>query len=139
MSDVHLSAQEEAPLFLDFDDAELVPPRESGADAVVLRVRGQAPCMNMLVRLVPVRYIQQPDYWVVHVIGDLRGGVCLDAIRPYDEIPRPGAARQAGCDRGGGDEAGAAGEPLGVLSQSCGSSTCRRTGAARRAGHVAAR
>jgi hypothetical protein len=89
MSDVQLSAQEEGPLLLDFDEAELVPPKEPGFGAVVLRVRGQAPCMNMLVRLVPVVYIQQPDYWVVHVIGDLQGGVCLEAMRDYDEILAP--------------------------------------------------
>ena len=87
MSDVQLSAQEEAPLLLDFDDAELVPPE--GPGPVVLRVRGQAPCLNMVVRLVPVRYIQQPDYWVVHIIGDLHGGVCLEAVRDYDEILAP--------------------------------------------------
>jgi hypothetical protein len=89
MSEVRLTAQEEAPLLLDFDDAELVPPKGSGPGAAVLRVRGQAPCMNMVVRLVPVRYIQQPDYWVVHVIGDLQGGVCLEAVRNYDEILAP--------------------------------------------------
>lgn len=89
MSDIQLSAEEEAPLLLDFDDAELVPPRGPEASAVVLRVRGQAPCMNMLVRLVPVRYIQQPDYWAVHVIGDLQGGMCLEAVRDYDEILAP--------------------------------------------------
>jgi hypothetical protein len=88
MSEIQLSAQEEAPLLLDFDDAQLVPPKGPGP-GVVLRVRGQAPCMNMLVRLVPVRYIQQPDYWVVHVIGDLQGGVCLEAVRDYDEILAP--------------------------------------------------
>jgi hypothetical protein len=88
MSDVQLSAQEETPLLLDFDDAELVSPKEEYG-AVVLRVRGQAPCMNMVVRLVPVRYIQQPDYWVVHVIGDLQGGICLEAVRDYDEILAP--------------------------------------------------
>lgn len=89
MSEVQLTAQEEAPLLLDFDDAELVRPKEAGSGSTVLRVRGQAPCLNMKVRLVPVRYIQQPDYWVVHVIGDLQGGVCLEAIRDYDEVLAP--------------------------------------------------
>jgi hypothetical protein len=88
MSEVQLSAYEESPLLLDFDEAKLWPPREPGAP-VVLRVRGQAPCLNMQVRLVPVRYVQQPDYWVVHVIGDLQGGVCLEAVRDYDEILAP--------------------------------------------------
>jgi hypothetical protein len=89
MSDVQLTEQEERPLLLDFDDAELIPPKAPEPGAVVLRVRGQAPCMNMLVRLIPVRYIQRPDYWVVHVIGDLQGGVCLEAVRDYDEILAP--------------------------------------------------
>jgi hypothetical protein len=89
MSDFQLSAQEEAPLLLDFHDAELVPPKEPGSGPVVLRVRGQAPCMNMVVRLVPVVYIQRPDYWAVHVIGDPQGGVCLEAMRDYDEILAP--------------------------------------------------
>ncbi|MDQ3935616.1 MAG: hypothetical protein M3340_13400 [Actinomycetota bacterium] len=89
MSDYALETHEEGPLLLDFDDAELVPPKDPGTGGVVLRVRGQAPCMNMVVRLVPVRYIQQPEYWVVHVVGDLQGGVCLEAIRDYDEILAP--------------------------------------------------
>ena len=87
MADIQLKAEEEAPHLLDFDDAELV---SGGPDCpVVLRVKGQAPCMNMEVRLVPLIYIQQPDYWVVHVVGDLQGGICLEAIREYDEILVP--------------------------------------------------
>jgi hypothetical protein len=88
VSNVQLESHEETPHLVDFTDAELRRLKEPG-DAAVLRVRGEVPCWNMVVRLVPLVYIQQPDYWVVHVIGDLRGGICLDAMRDYDEILAP--------------------------------------------------
>lgn len=88
MTDIELTADELAPENLDFDDAELVPI-EGSPYAAALRVRGTAPCMNMKVRLIPVRYIQQPDYWAIHVVGDLPGGFCLEAIRPFDEVLAP--------------------------------------------------
>jgi hypothetical protein len=95
MSDIQLTAEEETPQLLDFDSAELVPLEPPGSGAM-LRVRGQAPCMNMKVRLSPVRYIQQPDYWVIHVVGDLHGGVCLEAVRDFDEVLAPAPLGKAG-------------------------------------------
>ena len=90
MPNLELTAEEAGPLLIEFDDAELVP-MPPGASGAVLRVRGQAPCLNMVVRLVPVRYIQQPDYWAIQVLGDLRGGFCLEALRDFDEalVPTP--------------------------------------------------
>lgn len=88
MSNIELTAEETAAQLIDFDHAELVP-MQPPASSVILRVRGQAPCLNMVVRLVPVRYIQQPDYWVIQVLGDLQGGVCLEALRDYDEVLVP--------------------------------------------------
>lgn len=95
MSDIELTAEELSPQLLDFDDAELVPMRPPASGAA-LRVRGQVPCLNMSVRLSPVRYIQQPDYWVIHVVGDLRGGICLEAIRDFDEVLAPAPLGKAG-------------------------------------------
>ena len=88
MTTIELTAEEVAPQLLDFEDAQLVPMQSPGS-GVALRVRGQAPCLNMVVRLIPVRYIDQPDYWVVHVVGDIRGGMCLTAIRNFDEVLVP--------------------------------------------------
>jgi len=95
VSDIELTAEESSPQLLDFDDAELVPMRPPASGAA-LRVRGQAPCLNMKVRLSPVRYIQQPDYWVIHVVGELHGGVCLEAIRDFDEVLAPAPLGKAG-------------------------------------------
>ncbi len=88
MSDVSARRGRAGALLLDFDEAELIAAERPEAGAAVLRVGGQAPCMNMQVRVVPVRYLQ-PDYWVVHVIVDLQGGACLPVMRTYNEVLAP--------------------------------------------------
>jgi hypothetical protein len=50
----------------------------------ILIVCGKKPCLNMTVRLSPVTYIRQPEYWEIHVIGHVPG-VCLTAIGDYHE------------------------------------------------------
>lgn len=49
----------------------------------ILIVRGEAPCLNMRIRLSPRIYIDCPEYWGIEVTGSLRGGICLTAIKPY--------------------------------------------------------
>ncbi|MEM7035790.1 MAG: hypothetical protein AAF570_02350 [Bacteroidota bacterium] len=48
----------------------------------ILVVKGEMPNMNMDVKLVPVTYVKQPDYWQIEVVGCL-SGAGLDAIAPY--------------------------------------------------------
>jgi len=86
MSDVELQADELTPQLLDFKDAQLIPNPGPGSLGPILHVTGEAPCMNMSVKLSPVRYIRQPEYWAIHVVGILEGGICLEAVRPFHEI-----------------------------------------------------
>jgi hypothetical protein len=67
---------------IDFERAEVrvlesLPPR------YVLVVSGTKLCLNMKVDLVPLVYIQQPEYWGVEVVGSLPGGLCLPALASY--------------------------------------------------------
>lgn len=66
---------------IDFDSAQLIvletqPPR------YVLVVSGQKPYFNMTVRLSPLVYIRQPEYWGIEVMGCLPG-LGLPAVAPY--------------------------------------------------------
>ncbi|MGH8910546.1 MAG: hypothetical protein ACRD0K_29640 [Egibacteraceae bacterium] len=66
---------------IDFESAhvftlEINPPRH------ILVVRGEKPYFNMQVTLVPLVYIQQPDYWGIEVIGCLPE-IGLPAVAPY--------------------------------------------------------
>lgn len=64
-----------------FEEAEVVPGFVN--DTYFLVVRGEAPCLNMEVRLVPLIYIDCPDFWQIEVTGTLPGGFCLTAMKPY--------------------------------------------------------
>lgn len=66
---------------IDFRDAEVRPGFVD--ETWFLIVSGVAPCSNMTVSLVPLVYIQQPDYWGIEVIGTLPGGICQTALKPY--------------------------------------------------------
>lgn len=66
---------------IDFESARVFtlrtkPPRH------VLVVRGEKPYFNMQVSLVPLVYIQQPEYWGIEVVGCLPE-VGLPAVTPY--------------------------------------------------------
>jgi hypothetical protein len=55
---------------IDFESAQVftlptVPPRH------VLVVRGEKPYFNMQVNLIPLVYIQEPEYWGIEVVGCL--------------------------------------------------------------------
>jgi hypothetical protein len=63
-----------------------------------LVVWGTKPCINMLVELSPLVYIQQPDYWGIEVVGSLPG-FCLPATAPYVvSIPLDGIIGKKGIE-----------------------------------------
>lgn len=66
---------------IDFRKAEVHPGFVP--DTWFLVVSGVAPCSNMEVSLMPLVYIQQPDYWGIEVIGSLPAGICLPAVKAY--------------------------------------------------------
>jgi hypothetical protein len=66
---------------IDFEQAELLT-LESFPPQYVLAVTGTKPYLNMEVTLVPLVYIQQPDYWGIEVVGCLPG-LGLPAQAPY--------------------------------------------------------
>ena len=66
---------------ISFEEAEVVPGFVTGTYFLV--VRGTAPCLNMSVSLLPLIYINCPEYWGIEVVGNLPGGFCLTAIKPY--------------------------------------------------------
>jgi len=66
---------------IDFEKAEVVV-LESFPPQYVLVVSGTKPYMNMKVDLVPLVYIQQPEYWGIEVVGCLPG-IGLPATAPY--------------------------------------------------------
>ncbi len=67
---------------IDFDQARIVT-LESFPPQYVLVVSGTKPYLNMEVDLVPLIYIQQPEYWGIEVVGCLPGGIGLPATAPY--------------------------------------------------------
>jgi hypothetical protein len=66
---------------IDFDSVEIIV-LESFPAQYVLVVRGMKPYLNMRVALVPLVYIQQPDYWGIEVVGSLPG-IGVPALAPY--------------------------------------------------------
>lgn len=73
---------------IDFDDAKVVPGIVP--ETFILIVNGVKPYLNMDVKLVPLVYLKQPDYWGIEVIGMLNG-FGLPAEAPYIEsIPLDG-------------------------------------------------
>jgi hypothetical protein len=66
---------------IDFDTAQVVT-LPSAPQKHVLIVSGQKPYLNMEVSLVPLVYIQKPDYWGIEVVGCLPE-IGLPATAPY--------------------------------------------------------
>ena len=66
---------------IDFEKAEIIV-LESFPPQYVLVVLGTKPYLNMKVDLVPLVYIQQPEYWGIEVVGCLPG-IGLPATAPY--------------------------------------------------------
>jgi hypothetical protein len=67
---------------IDFSYADVVI-LESFPPQFVLRVSGTKPYANMTVQLVPLVYVQQPEYWEIEVVGSL-SGIGLPAEQPYE-------------------------------------------------------
>jgi hypothetical protein len=82
LQDFRGSAQPKSCRLVDFERAE-VRILESFPPRYLLVVSGTKPCLNMKVELVPLIYIQQPDYWAIEVVGSVPGGICLPALSPY--------------------------------------------------------
>ncbi|MCA1748238.1 MAG: hypothetical protein ABR601_05185 [Parasphingopyxis sp.] len=66
---------------INFEEAEVRPGTVGGTHFLI--VSGEAPCANMDVSLIPLIYIECPDYWGIEVVGSLPGGVCLTSIKPF--------------------------------------------------------
>ena len=66
---------------IDFNTAQVLTLR-SAPPQYVLIVSGEMPYLNMEVSLVPLVYIQQPDYWGIEVVGCLPE-IGLPATAPY--------------------------------------------------------
>ena len=65
---------------IDFGKVEIRPGIVN--NTWILIVSGTKPWMNMKVDLVPLIYIQQPEYWGIEVVGRLPG-IGLPAEAPY--------------------------------------------------------
>jgi hypothetical protein len=67
---------------IDFEYADVVI-LESFPPQFVLRVSGTKPVANMTVQLVPLVFIQQPEYWGIEVVGSVPE-IVLPALAPYE-------------------------------------------------------
>ncbi|GAA3665708.1 hypothetical protein GCM10022224_032500 [Nonomuraea antimicrobica] len=70
----------ESVRLIDFEEARVVPGIVP--DSFILVVSGTKPYLNMTVRLSPLVYVTQPEYWGIEVVGALPG-VGLPATAPY--------------------------------------------------------
>jgi hypothetical protein len=68
---------------VDFETAEVRPGFVP--NTLFLIVSGTVPCANMRVELIPVVYIQRPDYWEIEVVAFLPGPICLPQVGKYTE------------------------------------------------------
>lgn len=80
-----------------YEEAQVVPGIVNGTYFLV--VSGQAPCMNMEVDPIPLIYVTCPEYWNIEIVGTLKGGFCLTAMRPYMvSIPLSGITGSKGVE-----------------------------------------
>lgn len=83
---------------IDFESA-VVAPIGIVPDKYFLIVKGIKPCINMEVRLVPLVYVTQPDYWGIEVVGCVPNGICLPTVAPYTAvIPLDGITGKQGIE-----------------------------------------
>ncbi|MFC5662241.1 hypothetical protein ACFP3U_04500 [Kitasatospora misakiensis] len=81
---------------IDFDEAKVVPGIVP--ETFILVVSGEKPWENMTVRLVPLVYIRQPEYWGIEVTGSLTG-IGLPVTAPYTEsLPLDGITGTKGIE-----------------------------------------
>ena len=71
----------ETSRLVDFSTAEVVTLRSYPPQRMLV-VSGRKPYLNMEVELVPVVYVQQPEYWEIEVVGRMRG-FGPPAVAPY--------------------------------------------------------
>lgn len=88
---------------LDFTNAEIRPGIVN--DTFFLVVSGKKPYVNMEVKLIPLVYVMQPDYWEIEVVGllppielpdvgDYTVSIALDSIRGKKGIEVVGATER---------------------------------------------
>ncbi len=70
----------DAARLIDFETAKVVPGFIN--DTWILVVTGTKPYLNMKVELVPMIYIDRPEYWKIEIVGILPG-IGLPALGPY--------------------------------------------------------
>jgi hypothetical protein len=91
----------ESARLIDFKHAEIRPGFVN--DTYFLIVTGTKPYLNMKVRLIPLVYVQQPDYWGIELVGTLPGfglpaeaeytvSISIDGIRGKKGVEVIGAA-----------------------------------------------
>lgn len=71
---------------IDFDNVEISPGIVN--DTWFVTVSGTKPFLNMSVRLTPLVYIRQPEYWGIEVVGFLPGYQRKGAVL-YNSEPLP--------------------------------------------------
>jgi hypothetical protein len=88
MNEEQLRAYQDLPKadsqrLIDFDQAQILT--KGGLPPVfLLKVAGTKPFLNMEVELVPLVFVQQPEFWDIEVVGRLPGGIGLPPSAPYD-------------------------------------------------------
>jgi hypothetical protein len=97
----------ESARLIDFKEAEIRPGFVN--DTYFLIVTGTKPYLNMEVRLMPLVYVQQPDYWGIEVVGTLPGfglpaeaeytvSISIDGIRGKKGVEVIGATERKSLD-----------------------------------------
>jgi hypothetical protein len=90
------SPQAESTRLVEFEGAEVVGGFIN--DTYYLIVNGVKPYLNMTVKLIPLVYIERPDYWGIEVVGTLPG-FGLPAQAPYTiSIPLDGIRGKKGVE-----------------------------------------
>ncbi|MFF7456938.1 hypothetical protein [Kitasatospora sp. NPDC008115] len=87
----------ESVRLIDFEEAKAVPGIVPGT--FILIVSGEKPYESMTVRLVPLVYVRQPEYWGIEVTGSLPSGLLLAVTAPYTEaLPLDGITGTKGIE-----------------------------------------
>jgi hypothetical protein len=97
----------ESVRLIDFKEAEIRPGFVN--DTYFLIVSGTKPYLNMEVRLIPLVYVAQPDYWAIEVVGTLPGfglpaeaeytvSISIDGIRGKKGVEVIGATERKSLD-----------------------------------------
>ena len=91
------AATPQSSRLVDFETAAVKPGFVP--NTFFLIVSGAVPCANVRVELIPVVYIQQPEYWEIEVVAFMPGPICLPEVRKYTEtIPLDGILGTAGIE-----------------------------------------